>query len=92
MGAVNLLALAPPALRARLVRVYRGQRGWSLTVQNGPKLYFGGARRLEAKWAAAAQVLAHPSSLGASYVDVRVPERPVAGGLKPRGTETQPQL
>jgi cell division protein FtsQ len=92
MGAVNLLAVAPPALRARVVRVYRGKRGWALSVQDGPKLYFGAAGRLRAKWQAAAQVLAHRSSRGASYVDVRIPERPVAGGLTPRPVESQPQL
>lgn len=92
MGAVNLLAIAPPSLRARVVRVYRGRRGWALSVENGPKLYFGASSRLEAKWGAAAQVLADRSSRGASYVDVRIPERPVAGGLRSRPTETQPQL
>jgi cell division protein FtsQ len=92
MGAVNLLALAPPALRARVVRVYRGKRGWALSVQDGPKLYFGAAGRLRAKWQAAAQVLAHRTSTGARYVDVRIPERPVAGGLKPRAVQSQPQL
>jgi cell division protein FtsQ len=61
-------------------------------MNDGPKLYFGGAARLEAKWGAAAQVLAHRSSRGASYVDLRIPERPVAGGLKPRPAEPQPQL
>ncbi|HEX8159483.1 MAG TPA: cell division protein FtsQ/DivIB [Solirubrobacteraceae bacterium] len=92
MGAVNLLAAAPPALRARVARVFRGKRGWALSVNDGPKLYFGAAGRLKAKWEAAAQVLAHPSSRGARYVDVRIPERPVAGGLTPRRVESQPQL
>lgn len=92
IGAIKLLALAPPALRTRVVRAYRGRRGWALSVENGPKLYLGGASRLRAKWAAAAQVLGHRSSRAASYVDVRVPERPVAGGLKPRDREPQPQL
>jgi cell division protein FtsQ len=84
LGAIDLLAAAPPALRARVVRIYRGPRGIAAAVQNGPKLYFGGATRLAAKWDAAAQVLAQRSSRGASYVDLRVPERPVAGGLTPR--------
>jgi cell division protein FtsQ len=92
LGAIDLLAAAPPALRARVARIYRGPRGIAAAVQNGPRLYFGGAARLDAKWDAAAQVLAHRSSRGASYVDLRVPERPVAGGLKPREEESQPQL
>jgi cell division protein FtsQ len=92
LGAVRLLAAAPRALRARIARVYRGPRGLAATMNDGPKLYFGGAARLEAKWGAAAQVLAHRSSRGASYVDLRIPERPVAGGLQPRPAESQPQL
>jgi cell division protein FtsQ len=92
LRAISLLAAAPPALRARVARIYRGPRGIAATVDNGPKLYFGGAARLDAKWAAAAQVLAQRSSRGASYVDLRVPERPVAGGLQPRQAQPQPQL
>lgn len=92
LGAVRLLAVAPRALRARVARVYRGPRGLAATMDSGPKLYFGGAARLDAKWGAAAQVLAHRTSLGATYVDLRVPERPVAGGLQPRPENTQPQL
>ena len=37
--------------------------------------------QLDAKWLAAAAVLADEDSRGASYVDVRLPERPVAGPL-----------
>ena len=92
LRAIGLLAAAPPALRARVARVYRGQRGLAATIENGPKLYFGGAARFGAKWAAAAQVLAHRSSRGARYVDLRVPERAVAGGLEPREQESKPQL
>jgi cell division protein FtsQ len=92
LGAIGVLASAPRALRARVARVYHGPRGLAATMQNGPKLYFGGPRRAAAKWAAAAQVLADSTSRGARYVDLRVPERPVAGGLKPRDLDTQPQL
>jgi cell division protein FtsQ len=92
LRAIDLLAAAPPALRARVARIYRGSRGIAATVQNGPKLYFGGAARFDAKWGAAAQVLSQGSSRRASYVDLRVPERPVAGGLQPRQEQPQPQL
>lgn len=92
LGAVRLLAAAPRALRSRVARVYRGPRGLAATMDDGPKLYFGGAARLEAKWGAAAQVLAHRTSRGAAYVDLRVPGRPVAGGLQPRPQNTEPQL
>lgn len=93
LGAIELLAAAPAALRARVARIYRGPHGFAAAVQNGPRLYFGGAARFGAKWDAAALVLAQSSSRGASYVDLRVPERPVAGGLQPRQEgNTQPQL
>jgi len=87
LAAVDLLAAAPPSLRARVSRVFRSGRGFAVTVQNGPKLYFGGAERFRAKWGAAAQVLQHRTARGASYLDLRVPERPVAGGLLPRPTD-----
>ena len=54
-----------------------------MTLKAGPELYFGDADRVTAKWAAAARVLADASSKGATYVDVRLPERPVAGGVAP---------
>ena len=92
LGAVHVLAAAPRALRARVARVYRGPRGLAATMDRGPKLYFGGPARLEAKWGAAAAVLGHRTSQGAAYVDLRVPERPVAGGLQPRPPNSEPQL
>ncbi|HVF78422.1 MAG TPA: cell division protein FtsQ/DivIB [Solirubrobacteraceae bacterium] len=92
LGAVRLLDAAPRALRSRVDRVYRGPRGLAATMGDGPKLYFGGAAQLEAKWGAAAVVLAHRTSRGASYIDLRIPERPVAGGLLPRPLNTEPQL
>lgn len=92
LGAVRLLAAAPRSLRVRVGRVYRGPRGLAASMADGPKLYFGGAARLDAKWGAAAQVLGHRTSRGAAYVDLRIPERPVAGGLQPRPENTEPQL
>jgi cell division protein FtsQ len=50
-----------------------------ITLRNGPLLEFGDDARARAKWIAAARVLGDPRSAGASYLDVRVPERPVAG-------------
>ena len=81
--AVAVLSAAPPVLRARVRRVYVGERGWTLPLRNGPVLYLGGSERLAAKWAAIVAVLADPTSTGATYLDVRLPERPAAGGLEP---------
>jgi cell division protein FtsQ len=89
---IGLLAAAPAPLRSRVTRVYRGRQGLAATLADGPKLYFGGSARFAAKWGAAAAVLSNRTSKGASYVDLRVPERPVAGGLQPRGQQSQPQL
>jgi len=82
LRATALLASAPAPLRLRIGRVYLGQRGLTVPLQSGPVLYFGGADRLRAKWTAATVVLSDRSAAGATYVDVRLPERPAAGGLE----------
>ena len=45
-------------------------------MRNGLLVYFGDATRPHAKWLSLADVLADPSSAGASYVDVRLPVAP----------------
>ncbi len=83
---VRLLGAAPVPLLDRIEGVRREKRrGVVVKVRNGPELIFGDPTRLRAKWAAAASVLASPGAHGASYVDVRIPARPAAGGL---GAET----
>jgi cell division protein FtsQ len=81
LRAVALLASAPPELRDRVGRVYLGARGLTAPLRKGPVLYFGGGDRLRAKWVAATTVLADRTSTGATYLDLRLPERPAAGGL-----------
>jgi cell division septal protein FtsQ len=79
---VSCAAAAPAALRSRIARVRElPGKGLVAFLSHGPQVILGSARDLPAKWAAAAAVLADPSSRGASYVDVRVAGRPVAGGL-----------
>jgi len=87
--AVAVLSAAPPALRARVRRVYVGDRGWTLPLRNGPILYLGDSGRLQAKWAAVTTVLADPTSNGTTYLDVRLPERTAAGGLEPLPTPSE---
>ncbi|MDX6691136.1 MAG: cell division protein FtsQ [Solirubrobacteraceae bacterium] len=82
-SAVRLLAAAPPALRGRVERVVNASHNLIAIMNQGPKLYFGDGGRRQAKWAAAARVLADSRARGASYIDLRLPERPVAGGLVP---------
>lgn len=73
---------APAALRPRLERIdMRGQDGIVVEMRDGPELIFGDASRVRAKWIAATRVLADPEAQGATYVDVRLPGRPAAGGL-----------
>jgi cell division protein FtsQ len=80
--ALAVLSVAPPALRGRVRRVYVSAKGITVPLWSGPTLYFGGSDRMRAKWAAATVVLADPTSRGAAYLDLRLPERPVAGGLE----------
>jgi hypothetical protein len=80
-SAVEMLAAAPSALRARVENVWTGGHGLSARLRRGPLLYFGTTERLAAKWAAVTRVLEDPEAGGALYLDVRVPERTAAGGL-----------
>jgi cell division protein FtsQ len=78
---VRLLAAAPAPLRSRAVRAYRGPHGLAVDLRDGPRIDFGDVTLVDAKWLSAAAVLADTDSRGAAYVDVRLPERPVAGPL-----------
>jgi hypothetical protein len=58
-----------------------GPDGLQADLRDGPVVYLGDAQRLHAKWIAADRVLSDSGARGAKYVDVRLPERAVAGGL-----------
>ena len=82
LDAVRVAGGAPAAITARLEKVaHQRGRGVVVHVKNGPELVFGDAGRIAAKWAAALRVLADRDAAGAEYIDVRIPERPAAGGL-----------
>ena len=77
---LSVLGAAPPMLLGWVERVYTtAHEGLTVAMRGGLLLYFGDATRPHAKWLSAARVLADPSSAGATYVDVRAPERPAAG-------------
>ena len=76
---VRLLAAAPAHLRSRVSAVVYAGGAYTVRIAGYPELRFGGADRLESKWAAASRILRDPSVAGASYVDLRVPERPAVG-------------
>ncbi len=81
--ALTIAAAAPDPLRRRIDRLWTGPRGMMLTLVDGPDVIFGDASDARRKWLAATRVLADESSAGATYLDVRVPERVAAGGLGP---------
>ncbi len=85
---VKLLAAAPASMRAQAQRAFVGERGLTVRLADGPALYFGGSDRLAAKWTAIVRVLQDKSSAGATYLDVRLPERAAAGGLAPLHPES----
>jgi len=79
---VEAAAAAPAPLRPRITRLRElPGKGLVADIRNGPEVILGSPVDLAQKWAAAAAILADPTSRGASYVDVRLPDRPVAGGL-----------
>jgi cell division protein FtsQ len=78
-GALTVLGDAPAPLARDVKHVYTGPEGLTLAMRNGLLAYFGDASLPHAKWLSLARVLADPSSAGAAYVDVRLPERPAAG-------------
>ena len=78
-----VVAAAPTPLRRKARRAYQGSHGLTLSMEAGPSVYFGSTRDLAAKWRAAARVLADPTTEGARYIDVRVPDRAAVGGLAP---------
>jgi len=82
LHAARVAGGAPAPLRGRLERIsIRSEEGIVVELRDGPELYFGNARRVRAKWIAAVRILADPEAAGASYIDVRLPGRPAAGGL-----------
>jgi cell division protein FtsQ len=81
--ALAIAAAAPDELLRRIDRLWTGPRGMMLALVDGPDLIFGDASDARRKWLSAARVLADPSAAGATYLDVRIPERVAAGGLGP---------
>jgi len=79
LAAVTVLGAAPAPLARYVTRVFEGPEGLTVTMRSGLLVYFGNDTRPHAKWLSLARVLVSPSSAGALYIDVRLPERPAAG-------------
>ena len=77
--ALAVLGAAPAPLQRYIKRAYPGPNGITVVMRSGLSAYFGDATRPRAKWLALALVISNERASGASYVDVRVPERPAAG-------------
>ena len=78
----RVLGAAPPQL-AEAVNSAETDKDVGVAVDIGPglELRFGDSTSADLKWKAAAAVLADPKFEGASYLDLSVPDRPVAGGV-----------
>jgi cell division protein FtsQ len=88
LHAARVAGAAPGILRSRVEAITaRKDDGIVVELHEGPELLFGDATRAHAKWVAASRVLADPDAEGATYIDVRLPGRPAAGGL-PAATVT----
>jgi cell division protein FtsQ len=82
LRALLVAGAAPEGVRQRIERVGEGpEQGIVVELEDGPELIFGDADLAVEKWTAALRVLADADAVGATYIDVRLPERPVAGGL-----------
>jgi cell division protein FtsQ len=78
----RVLGGAPVELRSRLDGVEASKdKGLIVEMREGPELIFGDDTRVRDKWDAAARVLADPAARGATYIDLRLPDRPAAGGV-----------
>jgi cell division protein FtsQ len=78
LGPAALAAVLAPALRGRIVGVTFGPTGLTVGVIAGPQLRFGDSTALATKARAAAALLG-ALLRPATYVDVSVPDAPVAG-------------
>ena len=75
---------APEPMRALIKSVERdGPDGVQVTLRGRLPVIFGTGAEAPAKWAAAVAALADPKLDSLTYLDVRVPERPAAGGVVP---------
>ncbi len=92
LAALSVLGAAPAPLARFVERASIGADGVTLAMRDGLIAYFGDDARPHAKWLSLARVLADPGSAGASYIDVRLPERPAAGfpaGVAPPDAASQ---
>jgi hypothetical protein len=83
-----VLGAAPAPLAGFVWRAYDGPKGLTVELRNGMLVVFGDAARPHAKWLSFARVLVAEGAASASYVDVRLPERPAVAGSVPTSTNS----
>lgn len=82
LRALLVAGAAPAGFPQRIDGMSEGpEKGIVVELEDGPEVIFGDADLAAEKWAAAVRVLADSDAAGATYIDVRLPDRPVAGGL-----------
>jgi len=75
-----VIGAAPGPLRSLIAKTsVSPEFGVVVALHGGVELRFGTGRQAEAKWSAAAAILADPNLTSLSYVNVRVPGRPAVG-------------
>jgi cell division protein FtsQ len=88
---VAVAAAAPAALRAKVTSItIEAGHGFVAHLDDGPDVWLGDRSRMRLKWVAATSILAQESAQGASYIDVRIPERGVATEPQPDASEPPP--
>jgi hypothetical protein len=80
LAQARALGAAPATLRPYIESSYYGESGVDVELRSGIELRFGEASQLDAKWEAAAAVLADPAITALDYVDLHAPRRPAVGG------------
>jgi cell division protein FtsQ len=84
--ALQILRAAPAPIRHRIVAITPSNGILTIYLHHGPRLIFGDATLVHAKWDAAVAVMATRSAEGAAYIDVRLPSRPAAQIADPTTT------
>ena len=80
-SAARLTAAAPAALAASLKEVTRGPAGWTVDLREGPSCASARWRTYRPSGRRRLAVLRSRAARGARYVDLRLPDRPAAGGF-----------
>lgn len=91
LDASRVLGAAPAPLLGAIKRASLDpESGVIVELDGGLELRFGDAGQADLKWRAAAAVLSQPSFSGAAYLDLSVPDRPVAGGVAEQSAPVEP--